>query len=83
MYYTSVKLLILRTNIKSKKKLRKVAPLLNEHPMIYTWTIDLEDIDNVLRVEASSELEIQNVNELIQEKGFYCEDLPGTLCFSV
>ena len=83
MYYTSVKLLILRTNIKSKKKLRRVSRLLDEHPLIYKWTIDLEDIDNVLRVEASSDLEIENVNELIQKEGFYCEDLPGTLCFSV
>jgi hypothetical protein len=83
MYYKSVKLLILRTNIKSKKKLKKVAPLLNDHPLIFNWTLDLEDIDNVLRIEASSELQINNINELIQETGFYCEDLPGTLCFSV
>ena len=82
MYFTSVKLLILRTNIKSKKKLKKVAPLLNDHPMIFKWSIDLEDIDNVLRVEASSELQIETINHLIQQKGFYCEDLPGTLCFT-
>ena len=50
--------------------------------MIFKWSIDLEDIDNVLRVEASSELEIEHINNLIQQKGFYCEDLPGTLCFT-
>ena len=83
MYYKSVRLLILRTNIKSKKKLKKVKPILDNHPLIFQWTIDLEDIDNVLRLEASSDLNIKNVNDLIQDKGFYCEDLPGTLSFSV
>jgi hypothetical protein len=83
MYYKSVKLLILRTNIKSKKKLKKVAPLLDDHPLILNWTIDLEDIDNVLRLETTSDVNIENVNNLIQKKGFYCEDLPGTVCFSV
>lgn len=77
MYYKSMKLLILRTNIKTKKKVKKVKPLLNDHPLILNWSVDLEDIDNVLRIEAISSLNEREVKSIIQRKGFYCEDLTG------
>jgi hypothetical protein len=83
MYYKSVRLLILRTDIKTKKKVKKVKPLLDSHPLIFKWSIDLQDIDNVLRVEASSDLKEIDITSLIKGEGFFCEDLPGTLCFSV
>tara|TARA_R110002073_G_scaffold15953_3_gene62134 strand:+ start:3263 stop:3481 length:219 start_codon:yes stop_codon:yes gene_type:complete len=72
-----MKLLILRTNIKTKKKVKKVKPLLNDHPLILNWSVDLEDIDNVLRIEAISSLNEREVKSIIQRKGFYCEDLTG------
>ncbi|MEQ6124738.1 hypothetical protein AAON49_11085 [Pseudotenacibaculum sp. MALMAid0570] len=81
MYYKSVRLIILRTNIKSKKNLKKVKSLLDNHPMIFNWSVDLEDIDNVLRAEVSSDMSIANVNDIIRKKGFYCEDLPGVISF--
>lgn len=76
MYYKSMRLLILRTNIKTKKKVKKVKPLLNNHPLILNWSVDLEDIDNVLRIEAISNLNELDVKNLVQQKGFYCENLP-------
>lgn len=83
MYCTSVRLLILRTDIKTKKKIKKVKPLLDGHPLIFKWSIDIEDIDNVLRIEVSSDLKEIDIVNLIKEEGFYCEDLPGTLCYSI
>jgi len=71
-----MRLLILRTNIKTKKKVKKVKPLLNNHPLILNWSVDLEDIDNVLRIEAISNLNELDVKNLVQQKGFYCENLP-------
>jgi cell fate (sporulation/competence/biofilm development) regulator YmcA (YheA/YmcA/DUF963 family) len=70
-----MKLIILKTDIKTKKKAKKIKPLLNEHPIITNWSIDLEDIDNVLRIEAEDLLNENDVKRIINENGFYCEDL--------
>ncbi|WP_262509407.1 hypothetical protein [Urechidicola croceus] len=40
------------------------------------WTIDQEDIDNVLRIKATDNLNENVVIELIKTKGFYCDVLP-------
>jgi hypothetical protein len=66
--------LILKTNIRYKKQVKAVAPLLNNRNGISRWNIDLEDIDKVLRIE-SSNMEITEVVQLIQEAGFHCEEL--------
>jgi len=76
MYYHSVRLHILRTNIKTKKKVKEIKPVLNNHPFILSWTVDLEDIDNVLRIESMSDLYEKDVIGLVRKHGFYCESLP-------
>ncbi|MDG1529654.1 MAG: hypothetical protein P8I51_01410 [Polaribacter sp.] len=70
-----MKLIILRTDIKTKKKVKKIKPFLNEHPIITNWSIDLEDIDNVLRIEANESLHEEEVKHIVQKEGFYCENL--------
>jgi cell fate (sporulation/competence/biofilm development) regulator YmcA (YheA/YmcA/DUF963 family) len=70
-----MKLIILRTDIKTKKKVKKIKPFLNEHPIITNWSIDLEDIDNVLRIEANESLHENEVKYIVQKEGFYCENL--------
>lgn len=76
MYYRSMRLVILRTNIKTKKKVKQIQPILNNHPSILNWSVDLEDIDNVLRIEAISSLYEKDVIGLVKENGFFCESLP-------
>ncbi|MFN0730223.1 hypothetical protein [Polaribacter gochangensis] len=70
-----MQLIILRTDIKTKKKVKQIKPLLNQHPIITSWSIDLEDIDNVLRVEANDNLHENDVKNIVQKEGFYCESL--------
>ena len=70
-----MKLLILRTDIKTRKKVRKIKSVFNKHPVIIDWSIDLEDIDNVLRIKAYDELTEEDIISLVQKEGFYCEDL--------
>ncbi|GGH01054.1 hypothetical protein GCM10011416_19660 [Polaribacter pacificus] len=74
-----MKLLILRTDIKTKKKVKKIKPIFNNHPIIYNWSIDIEDIDNVLRIEADDHLNEEELKKVVMENGFYCEDLPDIL----
>jgi tRNA G26 N,N-dimethylase Trm1 len=68
--------LILKTNIRFKKEVKAVAPLLDGQDSISRWNIDLNDIDKVLRIEAN-DMELTEVVQLIQEAGFQCEELAG------
>ena len=68
-------LLIFRTDIKTKKKVKAMRPLFNNHPSITNWSIDIADIDNVLRIEAQGDLNEKDIIHLVKIFGFYCEVL--------
>ena len=70
-----MKLLIFRTDIKTKKRIRAVKPLFKNNTDIIDWSIDLEDIDNVLRIEATENLLESDIVSLINTEGFYCDAL--------
>ncbi|NQX97535.1 MAG: hypothetical protein HRT73_06605 [Flavobacteriales bacterium] len=70
-----MKLLILRTDIKTKKKVKLVRFLFNNYSGIISWSVDIEDIDNVLRIEAADNLNESDIIDLIKTEGFYCESL--------
>lgn len=72
-----MELLIFQTDIKSRNKVKSIEPILNNHSDILKWTIDLEDIDNVLRIEATTNLLEEEVIDLIKDKGFYIQTLSG------
>lgn len=65
---------IFKTNVKNKKLIKKLSPLLDRHLLITKWNLDLEDCDKILRVEASSEIAAEIIS-LLQNKGFECEEL--------
>ncbi len=71
----NMNLLIFRTDIKTKKKVKAMRPLFNNHPSITNWSIDIADIDNVLRIEADDDLKENDIIRLIKTSGFYCEVL--------
>ena len=70
-----MEILIFRTDIKSKKKVKSLQPIFNENANILDWSIDLEDIDNVLRIEATSSSIHDEVIKLVQTHGFYIKPL--------
>ncbi|MDN5202704.1 hypothetical protein QQ008_15045 [Fulvivirgaceae bacterium BMA10] len=67
---------IFKTDISTKKKAKTLKPVFSSHPIITDWSIDTEDIDNVLRVEASENLNENDIITLIKTNGFHCEVLP-------
>ncbi len=71
------KLLILKTNIRSKKKLQLLSPVFNGHRSIQRWSVDLEDVDKVLRVETNEPIEEHEIIQLVEKHGFYAVDLEG------
>lgn len=70
-----MELLLFQTNIKSKEKVKYFEPIFNEQKDVLKWTIDTEDIDNVLRIEAANSLTEDQVIELVQKHGFFIEPL--------
>ena len=71
-----MELLILRTDIKTKRKVNEVRPLFNQHPVIKSWSIDTEDIDNVLRIETKGGLHESDIINMMKPHGFFAEPLP-------
>ncbi len=69
-----MQVLVLKTNIRYKKHLKEVAPLLDGQHNIFRWNVDLQDRDKVLRIEAGA-LPVNDIIQLIQEAGFHCEEL--------
>lgn len=71
-----MELLILKTNISSTKKIERLLPIFTSHPIIQRWSIDTEDIDNVLRIELTKKRTSNDIIEMIKGQGFHCETLP-------
>lgn len=69
-------ILIFRTNIETRGMINFMEGIFNSYPGIYSWFVDIEDIDNVLRIEASQQLQLNDVIRLCHRHGFQCEELP-------
>ncbi len=67
--------LIFKTSVKKKKQIRKLKKMLNKlishngH-----WNFDLEDCDNILRVE-TQKLQAVTISSALRIHGFDCEEL--------
>ncbi|NKI31087.1 hypothetical protein HCU67_03970 [Muricauda sp. DJ-13] len=67
--------LVFKTSVSNNGKVQGLAPFLNR--LINTngrWNFDLEDCDNILRVETESP-DVIAIASLLQKQGFLCEEL--------
>ena len=64
---------VVKTNIQTRQKVLAMEPVFNIHVAINHWSIDIEDKDNVLRIEADDRLNEQEVIHLVRSCGFNCE----------
>ena len=71
-----MQVLVFRSDIESKEKISCLEPLFNEHSDVLNWSIDVEDIDNVLRIESTLNLTEADVIKMIKMNGFHIEPLP-------
>lgn len=67
-------ILVFKTNIATQEDRSKVAPVLDQQPFIQKWTVDIEDVDRVLRVVAN-EPAIDNIIELVRASDYECAEL--------
>ncbi len=70
-----MKILIFKTDIETDLNVNALSPMFQKHPNIQKWSVDTEDIDNVLRLEVSENLNENEIVSLVNSSGFCCEDL--------
>ena len=71
-----MKLLIFKTDIENKKSIKAVKSLFKFQSNIINWSIDIEDIDKVLKVNTTEAINENDIKNLIKARGFQCEPLP-------
>jgi copper chaperone len=70
-----MEIFVFKTNLKFKKHVRHLTPLLDELPGMIRWNVDLQDSDKVLRVVAREVSPVTVVNA-VRTAGYRCEELP-------
>ncbi|MFD2727195.1 hypothetical protein [Hyunsoonleella rubra] len=75
-YAMPTQLFILKTDIRSSEQIDRIRSFFENSKSIVKWSLDTEDIDNVLKIEATANLEESVIIYQIREEGFYCERLP-------
>lgn len=64
---------VFKTDILSKKRVKTLIPIFNKMSDINNWNVDIEDIDNVLRIEIKGKLKENDIMNLVRTRGFNCE----------
>ena len=74
-YKLRSKLFILKTDINDADKVKTLKPFFDNHIDILKWNIDIEDVDNVLKVETTKSLNELVIIKQVKAFGFYCDVL--------
>ncbi len=69
-----MQILVFKTNLTDNKHLSVIKSALNHHPYIKKWNVDLQDCDNILRVESDG-IAGDEVESMLLNAGYYCEEL--------
>ena len=65
---------VFKTSVKTREAVNHLKPQLDKILSAALWNFDLEDCDNILRID--SQLEISSdVIQLLKYEGFECEEL--------
>ena len=65
---------IFETSVTNTSEIENLKPLLDINLKNAKWNFDLEDCDNILRIDGSDEL-IQLTIKLLKDNGFGCQEL--------
>lgn len=76
-YEVKTQLFILRTNIETKQSIKQVKSIFDGNSDIIKWSIDIEDIDNVLKIEATTNLSETDIINQLKTQGIFCDVLPN------
>ena len=65
----------LKTNLHCGGCVRRLSGYMEDLPQVEAWTVDLESPEKRLRVQASDELQVQDLLDVLDEAGFEGEVL--------
>lgn len=65
---------VFKTSVETEKTVKKLKPNIDRLTPNMRWNFDLEDCDNILRIE-SSEITPKQVIDLLKTYNFECEEL--------
>lgn len=71
-----MKLVILKTNISNQQRVAIAARMFNNLPSVSAWSVDVEDVDYVLRIEAADSASEEELMKACGTHGINCETLP-------
>ncbi|PIQ48212.1 MAG: hypothetical protein COW03_11200 [Cytophagales bacterium CG12_big_fil_rev_8_21_14_0_65_40_12] len=68
-------ILVFKTSLMNRKQIQAISPSLNDHPSVLSWSVDLEDWERILRIEATNQSSAHEIAASIKALGFECEEL--------
>ena len=69
-----MEVLVFMTSVECTEQVNEVQPLLTAVPAISQWNFDLEDCDNILRIEAD-DVSPRYIESLLHRAGYNCREL--------
>lgn len=69
-----MEILVFKTNLTDAGHIENVKPVLNRHPYIKEWNVDLHDCDKILRVVTENSIATE-VESIVSSAGYLCEEL--------
>lgn len=67
-------ILVFKTDIETNTDIETVSPVLRSFDEIKSWTIDNEDIDNILRIDSTIDI-TNSVEYSLNHSGYVCLEL--------
>ena len=68
------KILSLKTLPHNYNDVKNMAVVLDKHPLVISWDIDLDDCDKILRIESNG-LKVDEIINALRQIGIWSEDL--------
>ena len=65
---------VFKTSVKTKTQVKHLKPHINSMLPNEKWNFDLEDCDNILRIDSEENIVLKTIDLLSVHK-FYCEEL--------
>ncbi|MEX0610014.1 MAG: hypothetical protein WD016_07355 [Balneolaceae bacterium] len=75
MKETEIKIRVFRTSLQNKEAVDLVSGILNNHPSVHDWNVDLEDWEKVLRVEYR-DARVVEISEILRREGVEIDEMP-------
>ena len=66
---------VFKTSVTNTTEIETLKPFLDIHLANAKWNFDLEDCDNILRIESQIKV-TETTIILLQDNGYECEELP-------